>query len=81
MRKPELKQYLWAMSPAERDEFAGRAGTTWHYLRLLCSSDRVPTIETAIAIAKATRGDIALSALRPDLDWQWICDTECYESE
>lgn len=62
-----LREYVLALTPEEREEFAARAGTTVNYLPLLMGGHRKPGHELARRLTEASNGVLELSALRPDI--------------
>jgi len=63
----DLKTYLDERDLPAREAFAKRAGTTYAYLIQLAGGHRAASPKLAKALHKASRCEIALSAIRPDI--------------
>ena len=73
----EVLAYLATLTPAERDAFATRCGTTVGYLRkAACVNQRIGE-SIAIAIERESNRAVKVEQLRPDVDWAYIRGTNC----
>lgn len=57
------------MSPAEREEFASRCGTTAGHLRNVAYKARPCGESLAIEIDRESKGVVTCEELRSDVDW------------
>ena len=64
-----ILDFLNALPPAARDDFAQRCGTTVGYIRKAVSTRQKINAETCIYIERESRGVVTCEALRPDVDW------------
>lgn len=65
----DIKTYLRSTNPDERNRVAREAGTTVAYLYQIAGGHRTPGPKMALAIERATSGQVTRSELRPDL-WE-----------
>jgi DNA-binding transcriptional regulator YdaS (Cro superfamily) len=61
-----IKEYL-KTAKIGRQEFAHQAGTTLGYLSHIINGRRQPSIKLASKIIHASRGNVTLADLRPDV--------------
>lgn len=64
-----LLDFLNALQPTARDDFAMRCRTTVGYLRKAVSTCQKINAETCINIERESRGAVICETLRPDVDW------------
>ncbi len=64
-----ILDFLNALPPAARDDFAQRCGTTVGYIRKAVSTRQKINAATCIYIERESRGVVTCEALRPDVDW------------
>lgn len=62
-----LKKYFDKQPYGSKTMFAGKVGITPTYLGLLIRKARRPSAEMAKKIEKATKGEVTMHDLRPDL--------------
>ena len=72
-RNMNLRDYFYGLSPAERDAFADRAGTsaaylTFHLIPSRRKPDRFPHIKLQRRLVAASKGGITLDAVRTHFD-------------
>jgi predicted transcriptional regulator len=63
----DLKQFLDTLAPAEREDYAKRAGTTVAYLAQLTGGHRSPSPSLSKRLVAASNNKIKLAKLRPDI--------------
>jgi DNA-binding transcriptional regulator YdaS (Cro superfamily) len=73
-----LRGYLNSLHPDVRDRFAERCGTTQNYLRKAISKRQRLALETAILIDQESGGVVRCEHLRPDVDWNYLAERECF---
>ena len=71
----DLKTYLETLTMVEREEFAGRCGSTAGHLRNVSYGYRSCAESLAIAIERESAGQVRCETLRPDVDWQFLRNT------
>ena len=62
-----LKKYLDSLPMGARAKLAKKVGTNAAYITQLVGKFRAPSWKMAIAIEKATKGEVKRSDLRPDI--------------
>ena len=67
-----LQAYISELSPAGRESFARRIGTSWAYVTQLASGHRRPGARVAVAVEKATKGVVRVEELLPEVEWKVI---------
>lgn len=68
----EVLAYLATLSPADREAFAARCGTTVGYLRKIASTGQRIGERIAIAIDRESNRAVLMDDLRPDADWAYV---------
>jgi len=71
-----LLAYLNSLPLDQRDGFATRCKTTQNYLRKAISQGQVLSLETAILIDVESGGSVRCEQLRPDINWQYLRQTQ-----
>ena len=71
----DLKTFLKKIPAEGRDEFAGRCGTTWAFLRNVAYGQRRAGESLCINIERESFGSVRCEQLRPDVDWEFIRGT------
>ena len=71
----KFRTYYYAMSMADRSEFAKKCGRSKGYFDLVASGHRQVSCEVAIAIERESDGLVHCEGLRPDVDWAYIRGT------
>lgn len=77
MGMKEVLAYLTTLTPAEREAFAARCGTTVGYLRKAASAKQRIGENIAIALERESNRAVTVERLRPDVDWAYIRGTNC----
>ena len=62
-----LHAYWKTLTPTEKADYAAAAGTTAGYVKQLTGGHAKPGPSLARKLAKASRGKVRLSDLRPDI--------------
>ncbi len=63
----KLNEYLESLTPAEREAFAERTGTTDGYLKQLKCGHRKPSVPLCRRFVEASSDSLTLAELRPDV--------------
>lgn len=64
--------YFKGLSKAERDAFAAQVGTSVAYLWQIAYKQRRCAEAMAIEIEKASKREVSVEDLRPDVDWAYV---------
>lgn len=72
----ELLAYLNDLSPADREAFAGRCGTSVGYIRKAVSTRQRIGESLAINIERESNGVVRCEQMRPDVDWAYLRSTK-----
>ena len=72
-----LRTYLNSLTPTEQAAFAFRCGTTLGYLRKALSIRQQLGADLCIEIERESARRVRVEALRPDVDWAYLRDTNC----
>lgn len=64
----KLLAYLNSLSPADREAFAVKCGTTVGYIRRACSGGLALKAQTCVLIERESGGAVSRKDLRPN-DW------------
>lgn len=67
-----LLDYVNSLTPAERDSYARRCGTSVGYLRKAVSVGQRFDARLCIALDRESGGRVPCEALRPDVDWGYL---------
>ena len=68
----ELRAYLNSLEPEQQKAYAARCKTTVGYLRKAISIGQQLAIDLSIALDRESGGKVHCSALRPDVDWNYL---------
>lgn len=66
----DLKTYAFKLDDSERDQFAGRCGTSWAHIRNIGYGQKTCGEKLAVAIERETGRQVTRRDLRPN-DW-WL---------
>jgi DNA-binding transcriptional regulator YdaS (Cro superfamily) len=67
-----LRAYLKSLTPAEREDFAARCGTSVGYLRKAARGGNKIGGDLVVAMDRESGGEVRLEVLRPDIDWSYV---------
>lgn len=71
----DLKSFLETLTMVEREDFAGRCGSTAAHIKNVSYGYRSCAESLAINIERESGGKVRCEILRPDVDWQFLRNT------
>ena len=79
IRAMELKDYLAELTPDERQTFADACESSVGHIKNIGYGYKPCAEKLAIAIEKNSGGKVRCEDLRPDVDWQFLRDSDAAE--